>query len=69
MTSGHFHHIDINSIMLNPTCGSGGAVRAAEPLGSVSRERYVCLTGKNLAGLKRLARKLLFLAPRPSGVF
>ena len=27
-TSGHFHHIDIDSIMLDPTCGSGSAVRA-----------------------------------------
>jgi hypothetical protein len=25
-----FHHIDIDSIMLDPTCGSGSAVRAAE---------------------------------------
>ena len=30
MTSGHFHHIDIDFIMLDPTCGSGSAVRAAE---------------------------------------
>jgi hypothetical protein len=30
MNSGHFHHIDIDSIMLDPTCGSGSAIRAAE---------------------------------------
>jgi hypothetical protein len=30
MTSGHFHHIDIASIMLDPTYGSESAVRAAE---------------------------------------
>jgi hypothetical protein len=34
MTSGHSHHIDMDSIMLDPTYGSGSAVRAAESLGA-----------------------------------
>jgi hypothetical protein len=31
----------------------------------VSRERYVCLTGKNLAGLVSRHKTLLFFGPRP----
>jgi hypothetical protein len=75
MTSGHFHHIDIDSIMLDPTYGSGSAVRAAESLGAKfafpryggDRNGHVLIEWKiwmlnwvNLAGLMRLARKLLF---------
>src|SRR6516162_11333564 len=33
-TSGHFHHIDIDSIMLDPAYGSESAIRAAESLGA-----------------------------------
>ena len=61
--------------MLDPTCGSGSAVRAAEiTRGEVAFPRY-CRDGnrlgriqwkirmlklENLAGLMRLARKILF---------
>jgi hypothetical protein len=79
-TSGHFHHIDIDSIMLDPTCGSESAVRAAGiTRGEATwyggdRNGHVLIEWKiwmfdweNLAGLMRLARKLLFLAPGLQG--
>jgi hypothetical protein len=34
MTSGHFHHIDIDSIGSIPLAGRGSAIRAAESLGA-----------------------------------
>jgi hypothetical protein len=84
MNSGHFHHIDIDSIMLDPTCGSGSAIRAAEPLGgevcvpSIRRcpkrtgadrvEDMDVKLGKS-SGVDAPRNKITFLAPRPSGVF
>jgi hypothetical protein len=51
--------------MLDTTCGSGSVIRAAESLGAYRRERYVCLTGKNLAGWNGNAQKPRFFCPPP----
>ena len=83
MTSGRFHHID--SIMLDPTCGREAPSAQPKSLGAKpgpasDRGPYVevmvrisgairMFAWENLAGLKRLARKLLFLAPTAFRVF
>ena len=40
-----------------------GVGRLTVSVAYVSRERYVCLTGKNLAGWELLTKTLLFLPP------
>jgi hypothetical protein len=76
--------ISTSTILFDSTYGSGSAIRAAESLGAKPGplgiglsifDKYVAqwtvwlFTVKNLAGLMRLARKLLFFPPPPSGVF
>ena len=53
----------INSI---PLTGPDSAVRAAEITRGVSRERYVCLAGKNLAGFGLYRTRIkIFCSPHP----
>jgi hypothetical protein len=83
-TSGHFHHIDIDSLCSIPLAGRGSVIRAAETTRGEARPArygrnrfgYVRIEGEirmfdweKSSGVDAPRKKIVFLAPRPSGVF